>query len=590
MNTYPIRPLLTAAAATALTVPVLALAPPAVAQTADPISGACAAEQGVTLVVNVGPEGGDVVRCAPGDPTDGIQALRAAGFDVQTNTSSFGEFVCRVDTVGDCAAAFTGDYWAFFTAGSTAAWELSALGASDVDPEPGAVHGWNFGAGVAPTTAPPVSPAPESPGTGTADTAAAAAAATYLAGELDDGVIPGFEGRADYAVTSDAALGLLAAGTQDAALDTVLDRLEEDAALFARGQENAADGERPDAVYTGQTAKLGLLASLTGADPRAFGGLDLVSDLQRTEQDGRYTDISDLGDVSNVFTQSLGLLSLVAAEAAPTGAAVQVLAAAQCPDGGFPVSFVETPAACSSDPDATGLALQALAALDQTPAAASAVDYLRSVQRADGAFTSSTPGAVGGNVNSTGYAAMGLAAAGQDVTGAVTWLASTALDDGGLPVTESGEGGSDVFATAQALPALTARGFLATERDVLRGEVVVPTTSAVPTTSEAPTTSAAPTTSEAPTSTVAPSSSATPTVGAGGTARPATTSAPLPTSTVRGDAGTPTTPVAAGTGAPGDGELASTGGGVLAPLVLGGVLLAAGGGTVLATRRRGDQR
>lgn len=556
-----------------LALPLLVGAP---AAAADPTEGACAPGQGVTVVVDGSSAGGAVeTRCAPGDPANGVQALAAAGFETVVQSFSFGDQVCLVDGVGSPCEVFEGSFWGFFTADPEAEWVSSSVGASATDPAPGDVHGWRWGAGEAPATPAPGAGPERTGGTGTPDPLAAERAAAYLAGQLQGGTVPGV-GAPAYDLTVDAALGLLAAGTQDVVLDETLDVLERDAALYVHGQQ--FDGERPDAVYAGAAAKLGLLALLTGGDPRDVGGLDLVADVQRTEAAGRYTDISDLGDDSNTFTQSLGVLLLdEAADVDPTAGAVDVLVSAQCPDGGFPVDFGQE--TCNSDADATGIALQALAALDETSfasaaaAKARAVPFLLSVQLADGAFGSTAPGAAGANVNTTGYAAMGLAAAGQDVTSAVTWLSSVLRADGGLPVTVPGEDVSDAFATAQALPALTARGFVATARVVARP---VPPTETAPGETPSPTDSPSPTGSPAPGETPSP------------TDTPSPTTTPSGTTTSTGVAGGSSTSTGA-TSARG-GQLARTGSDIFVPVVVGGLLVLVGSAVVMTTRRRGSHQ
>jgi hypothetical protein len=571
------RGLAFAAAPLAVALPLLAAAP---AAGADPTEGACAPGQGVTVVVDATSVQGPLqVRCAPGDPVDGIQALKAAGYDVVTQSFSFGDKVCLVDGAGDpCEAPFVRDFWGFFLP-VDGSWAASGGGASSVDPVPGDVHGWRWGPGDVGPSVPAPAAGPARPGgTGTPDPAATDKAAAYLAAQLRDGAVPGFDAGPAYDLTTDAGFGLLAAGTQDAALDALLDVLERDAARYVHGQ--AFDGERPDAVYAGPAAKLGLLALLAGGDPRDVGGLDLVADLVSTEDDaGRFVDRSALGDDSNVFTQSFGVLLLEQApDVDPSAPAVDLLLGAQCTDGGFPVNIDEE--VCTSDADATGIALQALAALRDgdggaAPAAgqalARAVAFLFAVQLEDGAFGSTAPGATGANVNSTGYAAMGLAAAGQDVTEAREWLSSVLRLDGGLPVTDSADAASDVFATSQALPALTARGFVGTAREVAR-----------PTEPTAPTAPTAPV-DPGPTDPVPTEPVPTQPTGSGTTA-PTATGSGSPTA-VLGDRASGSTTAAARAG-----RLARTGSDVVLPLGAGAVLLVAGTGVVLATRRRGSHQ
>lgn len=91
-----------------------------------------------------------------------------------------------------------------------------------------------------------------------------------------------------------------------------------------------------------------------------------------------------------VWRQSYALLALHTAGVTPSPAAVGWLTGQQCADGGFP-SFRADPAApCvpkAEDTNATGLAVQALAALGgHAPAVAKAVSWLASVQNTDGGW------------------------------------------------------------------------------------------------------------------------------------------------------------------------------------------------------------
>jgi hypothetical protein len=193
--------------------------------------------------------------------------------------------------------------------------------------------------------------------------------------------------------------------------------------------------------------------------------------------DGRFHDRSDFGDYSNVIGQSFAILLLTAAEGVePSEAAVSALVNAQCDDGSFTLDF--DGGDCVGTPDATGIAIQALNADDPgesaglTPereaALVAAAGWLNDNREADGAYLlEGVP-----NVNTTGYAALGVLAAGQDASLSVTWLASVQLPDGALPVSPGGE--SDLFATAQALPALSNYSFLSLDPSVVGAAIVVP--------------------------------------------------------------------------------------------------------------------
>ena len=96
-------------------------------------------------------------------------------------------------------------------------------------------------------------------------------------------------------------------------------------------------------------------------------------------------------------------------------------------------------------------------------------------------------------MNTTGYGALGVLAAGLDASTSTDWLASVQLPDGGLPMAPGGE--SDVFATAQALPALAGDSFLSLDPAVVGAAVVVPgDPDPTETPTETPTVTATPTT------------------------------------------------------------------------------------------------
>jgi hypothetical protein len=108
--------------------------------------------------------------------------------------------------------------------------------------------------------------------------------------------------------------------------------------------------------------------------------------------------------------------------------------------------------------------LQALAAVGQgtSSQASAAVSWLNSQQKSDGSF----PGQAA--VNSTAYAVLGLNAVGASIGNALTYLTSQQNTDGGLRRGSATATTSDVFATAQALPALAGKPFIAAARAVAR--------------------------------------------------------------------------------------------------------------------------
>lgn len=289
-------------------------------------------------------------------------------------------------------------------------------------------------------------------------------AAGWLARQLVDG--DHFEAEfggdifPDQGLTADAVLAFDAADVAQKFAKQATDWLASDDIL------TGYVGDGTNESYAGAHAKLALVAIAQGLDPQAFGGVNLIEDLQNLQApSGRYSDRSQYGDNSNAIGQSLAVIALVRAdEDADLGA--EYLAGSQCDDGGFQPEF-EKPT-CASEADATGFAVQALLAAGLDEEAADALDYLETVQHDDGGFgvkpTEPT------NANSTALAAQALRAGGRDdaADAAVTYLKSLQIGCAG-PADRHGaiaydthgfESSTAIRATAQAAPALSGIGLL----------------------------------------------------------------------------------------------------------------------------------
>jgi hypothetical protein len=208
--------------------------------------------------------------------------------------------------------------------------------------------------------------------------------------------------------------------------------------------------------------KMTLGAVAGGANPRSFGGVDLVAAIE-----GFYQPANGQYGGGSVWDQSFALLGLAAARQPFPAAGVQRLIDIAADGGGW--GFGAN--ASSADVDSTGLALQALAAVRvnlDNAAVQAGLAFLRSVQNEDGGF----PG-YGGDTDpaSTGLALQGLAAYGQDPS-SLRW--TTTVSDGtasaltlrtpveALLALQSPAGGfpgfsgpNDPFSTYQALSGLT---------------------------------------------------------------------------------------------------------------------------------------
>jgi hypothetical protein len=224
-------------------------------------------------------------------------------------------------------------------------------------------------------------------------------------------------------------------------------------------------GDGAGESFAGPTAKLALAVQVRGDDPSSFGGADLIARLRALQQpSGRFTDRSAFGDFSNAFSQSLAILALDRTAAGVPAAAAGFLATSRCPDGGYPVQFAQP--VCTSEVDATAMAVQALLAAGRVGDAKAGLDWLVSVQGGDGGFAS-TAGVA--NANSTGLAGQALRAGLRPVAAAKATLfliglqvgcGGAATDRGAVALDASGfDPATAARATAQAILGMAGVGF-----------------------------------------------------------------------------------------------------------------------------------
>jgi hypothetical protein len=120
-------------------------------------AAACSGSTGVTVVVDTG--GSISTKCASGDPSSALSALKAAGFSVTYPQQYPGSVVCRINgypSSDPCVRMPAADaYWAFFHAKRGGSWVYSSSGVASYDPAPGSVVGFRFGSGQQPGIAPP---------------------------------------------------------------------------------------------------------------------------------------------------------------------------------------------------------------------------------------------------------------------------------------------------------------------------------------------------------------------------------------------------------------------------------------------------
>lgn len=131
------------------------------------MAGPCPDASGVTVVVDFQSLGRDtIVRCAPGSPSSGFDALTKAGITFSQVSSNPG-FLCKIEGLPapegyarNCSVIPpTSAYWGYWVAPRGQAWCYSNVGASRV-PVPGTVEGWSFSTGTAEGGTPPRTPTP----------------------------------------------------------------------------------------------------------------------------------------------------------------------------------------------------------------------------------------------------------------------------------------------------------------------------------------------------------------------------------------------------------------------------------------------
>jgi energy-coupling factor transport system substrate-specific component len=271
------------------------------------------------------------------------------------------------------------------------------------------------------------------PGTARADDAGRAADWLESAQNGDGGFgsSPGEDSSA--ALTGWAMLGLEAAG-----------RNPFDVGSGDRTPIDYLRGHLDEVSSPGDLARTIVALEGAGADPRSFGGRNLVSDLlQRRAANGSY--------VGWPGTTSFAVVALRAAGAdGSLGETISWLAGVQNDDGGWG----DVPGQ-PSNADVTGSVMQAI---PNTKAAQKALSYLRKHQHGDGGFALGSGGPV--NSQSTAWAAQGMIAVGADPAKAgaagsstLDYLAARQAEDGHYRYSASSDQ-TPVWVTGQALVAV----------------------------------------------------------------------------------------------------------------------------------------
>lgn len=297
--------------------------------------------------------------------------------------------------------------------------------------------------------------------------------ARWLTHQLTDGLIHNDQyDFDDYGLTADTAFALAAIGGQRDTVREIRKALAQHVDSWTTGVDFGSDD-----VYAGSTAKAVVLAQTTGADPRAFHGVDLVKRLNNRVSDtrptiGRIEDASAT-DYANVIGQSFAAQGLSVADSRKADNAVRFLLKQQCSAGYFRLNFADKSAAdqtcdggarsttSAPDTDVTALAVLSLIALPhKTSAVRSAISdatvWLKRRQKGNGSFGGG-PATESSNSNSTGLAgwAMGEAGACKAAAKSARWVQELQIsgDVSGTPL--AGEKGAigydhDRFAAGEA--------------------------------------------------------------------------------------------------------------------------------------------
>jgi hypothetical protein len=388
-------------------------------------AGKCLGGSGVTVVVNFKAFHGKIaIRCAPGHPDNGIEALRQADYTVKGTKKTGLAFVCRINRKPSpqrqkCINIPPANaYWAYYHAKHGAKkWTYSSTGPLSYHPPQGSIEAWAWGDGRKPGISPPkvrqsraASPPPRPTSSSRTlvtmrPSSAVVAAGAYLSRQLRARPTLDYLGYDDLGLVADAVMALDSAGLDSAQTTRSISQLA--------GGLSSYVGSGPQ-VSAGALAKLLVVADVFGRDPSSFGGHDLTRELASLmDPTGRYVDQPAAGDLSNTFTQSLAVLGLADADRNVPRKAVHFLLGQQCGSGGaagFRLLMATKPCTDTgqADVDSTAMAVRALLAAGQRASAARGLTWLEHQQTATGGLAGSPPTDLV-NANSTGLALAALA-------------------------------------------------------------------------------------------------------------------------------------------------------------------------------------
>ena len=251
--------------------------------------------------------------------------------------------------------------------------------------------------------------------------------------------------------TADAVSSFAAAGVGRTRMNRALG--------FLRGRVEAG---RVDSI--GLQAKVVLAVTAAGANPRDFGGVNLVRALRDTLSGGHF-------GASAVFDDATAVLALEAAGVVPGINVGTWLIAAQCPDGGWAYDLPYTPGGdddhCfdgtatdffTSDSNTTSLVVQALRGMSTTDWLFGPFAFFHTVRDGVGGGWAYSGAFIATDANSTGLVLQAYVAAGLPIPhGGLRALRKLQYPKcGAFAFTSSGgtRGDPDVGATIGAVPGL----------------------------------------------------------------------------------------------------------------------------------------
>lgn len=321
---------------------------------------------------------------------------------------------------------------------------------------------------------------------GAAEAAPDDSSAGWLTRQLTDGLVhnENFGGFDDYGLTADHAFALKYIGGHRDSVREIRMALAQHVDNWTTGVDFGSSD-----VYAGSTAKAVVLAEVTGADPRAFGGVNLVARLNKRVSEtaptvGRIQDKAD-SDFANTIGQALAARGLSVAGSRKADEALRFLLKQQCSAGYFRLNFARKTrqdqtcdggrraTTSAPDTDVTAIAVLSLKALPhKTQAVRSAIDdaiaWLKRRQHDNGSFGGG-PATEASNSNSTGLAGWALGEAGSCAAAqdAARWVERLRVsgDVSGTPL--AGERGAIAY-DRTAFQAAKSGGIGQAERDQWR--------------------------------------------------------------------------------------------------------------------------